>query len=107
MNSGLLTFQWACLVWICKAMQSASRLPNRATAFERTLSERSFFVGCKRIGVVSSCLRGEIVIEGDGIVMFFVLRAVHERHCPVTRMLQELLNRIAILVKFPEIAVAE
>jgi hypothetical protein len=60
--------------------------------------ERSFFVGCNRIGVVSSWLRGEIVIEGDGIVRFFVHCAVHERHCPVTRMLQELLNRISILV---------
>src|SRR5215831_1647410 len=44
MKFGPLTFQWACLVCVCRSMQSASRALSSTTALTRVASGRSFFV---------------------------------------------------------------
>src|SRR5262245_37796868 len=44
MKCGPLTFQCACLVCVCRSMQSASRALSNSTALTRIDSDRSFFV---------------------------------------------------------------
>src|SRR5262245_57635923 len=44
MKIGPLTFQWACLVCVCRSMQSASRALSNSTTLARVSSARSFFV---------------------------------------------------------------
>src|SRR6266700_2334254 len=44
MKLGPLTFQWACLVWVCRSMASARRALSSSTALPRIVSDRSFFV---------------------------------------------------------------
>src|SRR5436305_756216 len=44
MKLGPLTFQWACLVCVCRSMQSARRAISSSTALTRAASERPFFV---------------------------------------------------------------
>src|SRR5437762_8683329 len=44
MKFGPLTFQWACLVCVCRSVQSASRALSNSTTLPRVASGRSFFV---------------------------------------------------------------
>src|SRR5437763_6025803 len=44
MKFGPLTFQCACLICVCRSMQSASRALSRSTTLARVASDRSFFV---------------------------------------------------------------
>src|SRR5262245_15228450 len=44
MKFGPLTFQWACLVCVCRSMQSASRALSNSIALTRMASGRSFLV---------------------------------------------------------------
>src|SRR4051812_20190994 len=44
MKFGPLTFQCACLVCVCRSMQSASRALSSSTTLTRVASGRSFFV---------------------------------------------------------------
>src|SRR5262245_52802328 len=44
MKVGPLMFQWACLVCVCRSMQSASRALSNSTTLARVASARSFFV---------------------------------------------------------------
>src|SRR5882672_7317190 len=44
MKWGPLTFQWACLVCVCKSMASANLALSSSIALPRIVSDRSFFV---------------------------------------------------------------
>src|SRR5262249_53895001 len=44
MKLGPLTFQWACLVCVCKSLQSARRALSSSMALTRVASDRSFLV---------------------------------------------------------------
>src|SRR5205807_2873787 len=63
MKLGPLTFQWACLVCVCRSMQSARRAMSSSTALTRVASERPFFV----LNMVVSRLRGFLRYASDGL----------------------------------------
>src|SRR5262249_4977848 len=44
MKFGPLTFQWACLTWVCRSLQSASRALSSSIPLTRVVSGRSFLV---------------------------------------------------------------
>src|SRR5262249_35825209 len=44
MKFGPLTFQWACLICVCRSLQSASRALSSSIALTRVASDKSFLV---------------------------------------------------------------
>jgi len=48
MKLGPLTFQWACLHWVWRSMQSASRAFSSSATLARVAAGRSFLVGKRR-----------------------------------------------------------